>query len=242
VQADLTPIRVSGHLRQRPYNQRLLESLGPEDLVAVVAYDSHLKLWQDWTTDRDAVMTAIHRAVRYAGKPPTWSSDDPSTLARHFDFAAARKAASPERALELTAQALAAFPGEKVIVYQGWGMGRFGAFGFSLTSEFYRAAEAVHAAKASVFVVDITSADFHTLALGIASMAAATGGTYTSNFEFPSRIPKALRGAIDGYYVLTLDLAGLPARGGELDIRLQEKKGTVLYRPVMVRLAEEEER
>lgn len=239
VQADLTPLRVGGHLRQRGYNRELLASLDPADRVAVVAFDSHLKLWQDWTTDRDAVMTAIHSAVRYGGKPLVRGSDDPSTLAAHFDFAAARKVASPERALEVTAQALTAFPGEKVIVYQGWGMGRFGAYGFSLTSEFYRAAEAVHAAQASVYAVDVTSADGHDLALGLYGIAAATGGTYSSNFAFPSRIPKALRGAIDGHYVLTLDFADLPDAGGLLEIRLREKKGRVLYRPTLVRVAAE---
>jgi hypothetical protein len=239
VQADLTPLRISGHLRQRDYNRKLLESLHPSSRIAVVAFDSHLKLWQDWTTDREAVLTAIRRAVRYGGTPPAPPSPDPSTLAHHFDFVAAKEAASPERALELTGRALAAFPGDKVIIFQGWGMGRYGAFGFSLTSEFFRAADAVRAANASVHAVDVTSADGHTLALGLSGIAAATDGLYYSNFEFPSRIGKTLRGVIDGHYELTLDFSGLPEAEGLLDIRLRDKKkGRVLYRPVMLRVVE----
>jgi hypothetical protein len=241
VQADLHPLRLSGHLRQRPYNEQLLASLDPADRIAVVAFDSHLKLWQDWTTDRQAVLTAIRRAVRYGDDPrPSAPAAEPTSLARHLDFAEAKKAASPERALELTARALAEIPGEKVILFQGWGMGRYGAFGFSLTGEFFRAAEAVRTAQASVHAIDITSADGHTLALGLSGIAAATDGLYFSNYEFPSRVPKALNGLIDGHYELTLDFTDLPDVNGILDIRLRARKGKVLFHPVLLRVVDDE--
>src|SRR6185295_2574388 len=51
VQADLNPTRISGQMRMRPYTRELLASLDPADRVAVVSYDSHLKLWLDFTAD-----------------------------------------------------------------------------------------------------------------------------------------------------------------------------------------------
>jgi hypothetical protein len=63
VQADLNPTRISGQLRLRPYTRELLDRLHPNDRIAVVSYDSHLKLWQDFTRDRDAVYAALDRAM-----------------------------------------------------------------------------------------------------------------------------------------------------------------------------------
>src|SRR5262245_15510453 len=58
VQADLNPTRISGQLRLRPYTRELVASFSPTDRVAVVSYDSHLKLWLDFTTDREALLAA----------------------------------------------------------------------------------------------------------------------------------------------------------------------------------------
>ena len=54
------------------------------------------------------------------------------SLAQHFDFAAARAATSPERGLELTARAMKPFPGQKVLIYVGWGLAEGGRDEFYL--------------------------------------------------------------------------------------------------------------
>jgi VWFA-related protein len=241
VQADLNPTRISGQLRLRPYSEDFLATLHPADRVAVVSFDSHLKLWLDWTPDREAVHQTIDRAMLFGGRGlEGWdgalsSPASPASLARHFDFAAAKDAASPERALELTARALAPFPGEKVIVYLGWGLGRFGADGVKMTPAFAPAVRALRAAPASVFVLDVTSADYHSLEVGLEAVAEATGGTYAKTFVFPGLATKALARTLAGHYVLTLDRDQLPEGDGELRIELRDKRGIVLARPVWLR-------
>jgi VWFA-related protein len=232
VQADNNaPSRTRGHLHTLPFTRELLAALAPEDQVAVVAFDSHLKLWQDFTRDRQPVPEAIYQAIRFGGRPPEAAADGVPSLVRHFDFDAARRAASPERALAVTAEALAALPGEKVLVFLAWGLGNFGSMGTHMTPAFAPAVRALTAAKTTVFVLDVTEADAHDLEIGLQGIAEATGGTYDKTNVFPALAVRQLARTISGYYVLTLDAATLPQRGGEVAVELRGRKGNVLLRP-----------
>ena len=236
VQADLNPTRISGQLRLRPYTRELVASLGPHDRVAVVSFDSHLKLWLDFTGDREAVLDAVDRAMVYTPEGEV-SRSSGASLAASFDYARARKVASPEQALEATARALADLPGEKTMIYLGWGLGRFGVGGVRMTPDYAPAVAALARARVSVFVLDVTSADSHSLEVGLESVAAATGGTYASTFRLPGLATHRLARSISGWYVLTIDrgdLAGL--KPGEATIELSDRRrGEVLARPVRVR-------
>ncbi len=238
VQADLNPTRISGQLRTRLHTRELLDTLPADDRVAVVSYDSHLKLRQDFTRDRGASWAALDEAMLW-GDEPELAADDPGSLAGHFDFAAARQAASPERALEITARALEPFPGEKTMIFLGWGLGRFGSFGTQMTPGYLPAVRALGAARASVFVLDVTSADSHSLEAGLEGIAEATGGLYLKTFRLPGLATRTLAQAISGYYVLTLDRAQLAEKGtqgGQIQIELRDgKRGTVLARPATLR-------
>lgn len=233
VQADNnSPSRVRGHLRTLPFTRELLDALQPADRVAVVSFDSHLKLWQDFTRDREAVPAAIYRAIHFGGRPPEPDAGAATpSLARHFDFDAALHAASPERALAVTAAALAALPGEKVLVFLAWGLGDFSPMGTQMTPAFAPAVRALTAARATVFVLDVTEADSHSLEVGLQGMAEATGGTYDKTNLFPSLAIRQLARTISGYYVLSLDAAALPESGGSVDVELRRRHGTVLLRP-----------
>ena len=235
VQADLNPTRISGQLRLRLHTRELLDALHPEDRMAVVSYDSHLKLRQDFTRDRDVVYAALDQGMLW-GKEPDIAPDGPESFAGHFDFAAARRAASPERALEVTAKALEPFPGEKTMIFLGWGLGRFGGGVVYMVPPFAPALGALAAARTSVFVLDVTSADGHSLEVGLQGVADATGGLYLKTFRLPNLAIRTLSQAISGYYVLTLDPSQLPeksGRAGHLEIELRDgRRGTVLARPV----------
>jgi VWFA-related protein len=232
VQADSNaPSRTRGHLHTLPFTRELLAALEPADHVAVVGFDSHLKLWQDFTRDREPVPEAIYQAIRFGGHPPEPAGGGAPSLARHFDFAAARRAASPERGLEVTAEALAALPGEKVLVFLAWGLGNFGSMGTHMTPAFAPAVRALLAARTTVFVLDVTEADAHDLEIGLQGIAEATGGTYDKTNVFPALAVRQLARTISGYYVLTLDAAALPRRGGEVEVELRGRKGNVLLRP-----------
>jgi VWFA-related protein len=235
VQADNNaPSRVRGHLRTLPFTRELLASLQPEDSVAVVSFDSHLKLWQDFTRDREPVPALIFQAIRFGGSPPEASgaaAASPS-LARHFDGREALRAASPERALAVTAAALAALPGEKVLVLLGWGLGNFSSMGTQMTPAFAPAVRALAAARTTVFALDVTEADSHDLEAGLRGIAEATGGTYDKTNLFPALAFRQLARTISGYYVLSLDSASLPRTGGRVEVELRGRRGTVLQRPL----------
>ncbi len=244
VQADgNAPSRTRGHLRTLPFTRELLDALQPEDQVAVISFDSHLKLWQDFTRRHTAIPETIYQAIHYGGDPPvptgasaasaagTASDAGTVSLGAHFDAAAARRAASPERALAVTAEALSGLPGEKVVVFLAWGLGSFSSWGTRMTPAFAPAVRALTAARASVFVLDVTDADSHDLEAGLRGIADATGGTYDKTNLFPALAVRQLARTISGYYVLTLDAASLPAAGGEVEVALRGRRGTVLLRP-----------
>jgi hypothetical protein len=223
-------------LKTLPHVKKLLAALDPEDRVAVVSFDSHLKLWQDFTPDRDVVHAAIDRAIRFGAIPPTVLPAETPSLAQGFDIVKAADVASPERALAETAAALRPIGGEKVLIFLGWGLGRFGSGGTSMTPGFTPAIRALAAAHTSVFVLDVTEANAHDLEIGLESVAEATGGTYAKTYEEPNLAIRELARTISGYYVLTLDPDQLPrGKTGKLEVDLREKRGTVLVRPVAVR-------
>ena len=234
IQADLNAVRIKGHLRTLPFVREFLDALKPQDWVAVVSFDSHLKLWHDFSRDRRSVGDAVERAVRFGNKP---IPPIPGTraLANSFPVAEAKRAARPERALHLTARALLSIPGEKIIVYLGWGMGRRLGSGFgmeakqvSITPEYGRALATLRAARASVFVLDVTYAAHHTLELGIRRVASDTGGTYSKTVNFTHGKISGLTEAISGYYLLTVDRNSLPEERRKLRVRLKGHPGEVL--------------
>jgi VWFA-related protein len=225
VQADHNEVRVRGHLRMLHYAGELLDTFHPSDRAAVVSFDSHLKLWQDFTGDLDAVRAALQRAVRFGGRPPRLAAGD---LA--LDLEAARGAATPEAALRVTADALRRAPGAKSLVYLGWGLGRYGFFGVSLGGEYRRAVDALRAAGTSVFVLDVTDADMHTLEVGLSSVAAATGGTYAKTNRFAAQAVMRLGRILSGYYLLSLR-SGETVAPGAFHVELRERAATILLLP-----------
>ena len=231
VQADLHPTRAKGHLALLPRVEKLLGTLEPGDRLALVSFDSHLRLWLDWTGDREDLREALRQSVRAGGESSTLAGDGPAdlSLARFLGAEAGKEVANPEQALELVADALASYEGEKVVMFVGWGLGRRGEARYA--PKFRRAADKLNEAKASVFVLDVTYDDSHDLAAGLETMALTTGGTYASTYENPDRAIKQVAQAISGYYVLTFDADELPQDGKPLRIELRNKKqGRVLVR------------
>ena len=235
VQADLEPTRISGQLRLLPYVDEFIATLHPADRMAVISYDSHLHLRQDFTQDVEAVHAAIYRGMLY-GSSDTGSGSGEVSLIGSFDVQAANEAASPERALEVTAEALEELPGDKIMVYLGWGLGRLGAFGVQMTPAFYPAVRALRRADIPVFVLDVTSADYHSLEVGLEAVAEATGGTYQKTNVLPGVSTRILARTISGHYVLTIDPYAVPEKGGPVTVELRDRKrGFVVTRPLTLR-------
>jgi hypothetical protein len=203
VQASFEPSRLSGHVRMLPKARDFVGTLGPLDRTAVVSFDSHLKLRTDFTRDRERLDEALAAAFRTRDEPPPRPprGGGPS-LARQLDDRAWRAAATPERALELAAKALVPLDGPKVVVFLGWGLGNLTPIGVRLPPAYFDALRALEAARASVFVLDVSTADWHSLEVGLEAVAEHTGGTYDKTHLFPQGATDRLARAIAGYYVV----------------------------------------
>ncbi|HYG61630.1 MAG TPA: hypothetical protein VEL74_03545 [Thermoanaerobaculia bacterium] len=230
VQASPVNVFLSGQMRLRRQIRELLDTLAPEDRVAVLSFDSHLKLWQDFTLDRDAAHRALDRGMLFGGDSPVPPRlAEPGTLAAHFDLEQARAAASVGRALDLTGRALLPLHGEKVVVFLGYGMGESRRDDKEVLAA---ALASLQQARAPVFVLDIVQGSSHSLVSSLLKLAAHTGGTYAKTYFTPDLATRKLAGLFSGHYVLSFD-SGTIQGGGTLQVTLKDsRRGTVLARSV----------
>lgn len=256
VQSDFNAHRIKGFLSFLPNVRSLLRTLAPEDRVAVVAFSSHLNLWQDFTRDRDAAYDAVEEAVRFGAVPEHTGPAEAGapSLAEHFDFVEAKKAAKVEAGLRVTAQALEALSQarpelaaeEKSMIFLGWGVGERTSFGITENRhELSPALESLSRSRTSVHVLDITPYEVeraaggvgptHSLETGLRNLATRTGGTFARTYNFPGQAWKGLVQAVSGYYLLVIDGAGIPPGGGLLTVALAERRGRLLvHRPLRI--------
>jgi len=204
--------RLHGLLRMGLQARRFLGTLDPTDRVAVVSYDTHLKLRQDFTSDRAKLESAVYEAIR-RGDPPAADPDSHPSLARFLDDREARRCATPERALELVARAAATIPGGKSMLFFGWGLGTVGGLTGPNASEQQAWIEAMHRmaeARINIFTLDVTDADYHSLEGSIEQIADLTGGHYEKTHLFPELVMDRVARAISGRYVLVFVKPRLP--------------------------------
>jgi len=223
-QTDFEKSRLIGLVRMANQAHRIVETMLPTDRVAIVSYDSHLKLRQDFSGDREELYRAIFKAIKTGPEV----APDPSrfpTLAARWDERAARKAASPDRALAILASALAPLPGAKTLFF----------FGFGLhirndpknVREWTSALRGLAAARTSLFALDVTDADFHSLETTLEVAADVTGGSYQKTHVFPQLAVSRIERAISGRYVLVVVRPEGPGGFHAVDVRLLGKKGRV---------------
>lgn len=196
--------RTTGLVRMAPRASDFVSNLGPGDKVAMLVFGSHLQLRSDFTDDHAALAEMLTPREILSGRMEQPRPGLPS-LAGSFDFEEAHKAADMARALELIGNALEPIPGTKSLVFFGWGLGRMSAGARITIDDGYRnAMEALSAARTSVFSIDITDADYHSLGLGLTTVAEDTGGFYVATNKFPDLAMQKLVRVISSYYELSL--------------------------------------
>jgi VWFA-related protein len=228
-QADFAPSRLIGLVRMGLHARRFLDDLLPTDRVAVVSYDSHLKLRQDFTADHERVREALFDAIRTGDQAPIRASYFPS-IAENFDFAAAKDASTPERGLFVLARALAPIPGGKTMLFFGWGLGTVGGLsGPNLTEQrdFGNALRALAAARTNIFTLDVSEADYHSLEVHLENLSELTGGTYQKTHLFPNLAMDRVKRAISGRYVLVFKSPPGPRGYHTIEVKLSNRKGEV---------------
>lgn len=214
--------RTSGLLRMTPKAAEFVAGLGPEDRVALLVFRSHLQLRADFTDDHQAVADMLTPSRILQGRRARPGPDGPS-LAAHLDAGEARDAASMAAALELIGTALQPIPGPKSLVLFGYALGRMTAGPWITIDDGYRRAmEALTAARTSVFALDITDADFHSLERGLRTVSDDTGGIYVKTHEFPRLAMAKLGRVISSYYELSI--IPPPGLGDEYTIEVRVRR------------------
>ncbi len=228
-QKDLEPSRIVGLMRMLIDIRAFLDTLGPCDRVAVLSFDTHLRIWLDFTTRLDQVRHVLEHGILFEHPPPVEPAPPPS-LMTVLDVVRAKRAASMQEALALLGAALEPLPGSKTIVLVGYGFGELAGDSFALDRVYGDARRALQAARASVFCLDVTDADWHTLEAGLKMTAEDTGGFYAPTHLFPELAVARVASALSGHYVLFVEvLTPVERTNHDLEVALTGgKKGTVL--------------
>ena len=228
-QKDLRGHRIWGLIRMLTQARGFLDTLAPGDRVAILSFDSHLRVWVDFTGDRTRLGEILARGILFEHPPAVRDAGSPSLVAR-LKPAVGRKTYNIEKGLRLLAEALEPLPGAKTIVLFGHGFGRFNprTEAVEMENRYEDASQALIAARTSVFSLDVTRGDNHSLEFGLQRVADETGGFYARTHEFPERAMHFLAGALAGYYVLIVEKPDLEPGLHDLDVELTRRKGTVL--------------
>lgn len=232
-QNSLERSRTPGLMRMLLGLRRSLDTLSPHDQVAVLRFDSRLQLLLDFTLDRDLVRKAFEHDVLFGATSGPGVRHVPS-LRPVLDQERDEPSWSMERSLLRIAEALTPLPGAKSVVVVGHGFGRFGSMGVLLDSDYDDAREALQVARASVFCLDVTEADYHSLEAGLQVVAADTGGLYQRTHIFFQAALDRVMAALEGQYVLFVEKPELRRGTHTLDIRLKGRDGVVLAPAVYV--------
>ena len=224
-QKSLVNERARGLIRLVEQSRDLVRSLPASDRVALVQFQTSLRIYSDFTGDRDALDRILAHGLLHEPPPKSVARGSPSLL-DVLTPAIRHKVGTMEQAFAAIAEALRPMPGSKAIAYVGYGMGatplisrqgfesmraRLGtspddlAHLANMNSEYGTAVRALNDGRVSVFSLDITNADTHSLAGGMQVIAADTGGFYAHSLDFPEKPMKFVSGALNGHYVLYVE-------------------------------------
>ena len=101
-------------------------------------------------------------------------------------------------------EALQEIDGRKTLVMFAWGIGEYAGGGVVTFKGYAEARLALETARTTVFIMDVSDADWHTLEGGLEMIAEDTGGFYAKTHQFARSGMKKLQRAISGHYELVL--------------------------------------
>jgi VWFA-related protein len=225
-QKDFERSRLVGLMRMLLKSRQVLDTLTADDRVAILSFDSHLKIWTDFTNSRQRLDRVLAHDLLLELPPPVLVSF-PLSLVEHLGADSGRRAYGIERALQLIGEALQPLPGSKSVVLIGHGFGRFSGSGVTMESDYHAARQALVESRTSVFSLDVTDADYHSLEAGLQIVSEQTGGFYERTHVFPDLAMRRLAGALAGYYVLFVERPESRRTLHDVRTELTRRKGRV---------------
>lgn len=226
VQKSLEADRALGLLRLLRDSDGLLAGVGPDDRVAVVSFEHHFKLWLDFTADLERAREVLAWDVMHED-PPALEPQAGLSIVAGIDQAEGRTIWRVEDALRRLGEVLAPLPGSKSVVLVG--------YGFDRSARYERAIDALDAARAAVFSLDVTQADYHTFEHALRDVSHHTGGLFLTTFHYPRRAIERMASAVfSGRYVLFTRAPDLEPGSHSIDVELRRGDGRVLARSTYV--------
>ena len=214
------------------------DELQPNDQVAVFAYQARLKVYLDFTRDRDEILAAVDAASRGKRDIERWvtRSDpefDPNSPSLFVNLPVgkelARRSRKLQEALELVGEAAAGIAGRKNLVMFSLGFGEIGQFGsYTPDPRYYpQMREALNAGNVAVYTIDTMGSRRRSIASGslndsLSHLSNETGGHYYANFTNILSPMRQVAEENQGYYLVSF--------------RSQYEAGTQGYRGIKVKV------
>ena len=199
--------RIKGQMQfNENFADQIFEMLDPADQVAVLSFDSRLKLRSDFTSNHAAARDAVGRSLYIENVSMPEPPEDGPSLARYLNAGEMKKAARGEDALLLVARALQQVEGAKVMVMPSWGVGELSSGRVALSRGWQEAIAILRRDHVPVISVH-TGLDRGSLTVGIAQTSHMTGGVFASAVsQFPAQSLSRIEGFLSGHYEITLRL------------------------------------
>ena len=157
------------------------------------------------------------------------------SLRSHLEPAALKETKSSEEALLLLGNAMRPIPGPKSLILFGWGLGRLSGGRVWMERPYPAARQALEGARVSVFSLDFTQADYHTLEVGLGKVSDDTGGFYAKTFRFPDIAIQKLQKTLTGHYELEVRKPETPVKGmHSIEVSVNRRDVEVLSRTTYV--------
>ena len=219
-------VRVHGQMEFLSWADEFLSMLEPEDRVAVVQFDSHLKLRLDFTTDRAALLAAMRDTLKIDDPPPPPPADAPA-LAPLLDRQELANVTSVDHAFQLLAKALYQIDGAKTMLVFGYGFGtltgaKVGAPEVILPPDYGVTRGMLATARVTVFSMNAMHGN--QLATALKLLASDTGGFYAVPRRFAD-VQGQLARALVGHYELEVRKPSTPTDGGHtINVQVKQKR------------------
>jgi hypothetical protein len=157
------------------------------------------------------------------------------SLRSHLHADVLKGAKSSEEALLILGNAMRPIPGPKSLVLFGWGLGRFSGGRVWMLPVYAAARQALESARVSVFSLDFTQADYHSLEVGLGKVSDDTGGFYAKTWHFPDIAIDRLQKTLTGHYELEVRKPETLVRGVHMiEVDVDRRGAEVMARTTYV--------
>lgn len=214
------------------------DELQPNDQVAVFAYQARLKVYLDFTRDRDDILAAVDAASRgqkdldrwVTRSEPEFDPNSPSLVVNlPTGKELARRSRKLQEALELLGEAASGIAGRKNLVMFSLGFGEIGQFGsYTPDARYYpQMREALNSGNVAVYTIDTMGSRRRSVASAslndsLSAISNDTGGHYYSNFTNVLSPMRQVAEENQGYYLVSF--------------RSEYEAGTQGYRGIKVKV------